>query len=243
MSDWEDDEPTVPAVNFNSTAGSKNPFAAHGHDNRRREMNNRNGWDEREQSGDRRNRNESNDRRRNDRFDGGETISFEIEHSNVGMVIGRGGCKIKEIQEKYNVHLNIGESRNWRQPFCNSHFFIPIGGISQFSDKNRNENGRANITIKGGSPNMNDARKYIECLLSDNSGGGGGGGDRSRFQSQAHGSDRNRDEGQSNSSSNSRTIEIDQSNVGLIIGRGGSKIKELEEKFRVNLKIGKWPAL
>lgn len=88
---------------------------------------------------------------------------------------------------------------------------------------------------------MNDARKYIEGFLSEgnnNGGGFGGGGDRQRF-GQAHGSDRNLDGGQSNESSNSRTIEIDSSNVGLIIGRGGAKIKELEEKFKVNLKIGR----
>lgn len=85
---------------------------------------------------------------------------------------------------------------------------------------------------------MNDARKYIECLVSENSNGGGGGSDRQRF-SQAHGSDRNHDGGQLNSTSNSRVIEIDQANVGLIIGRGGVKIRELEEKFKVVLRIGK----
>lgn len=86
---------------------------------------------------------------------------------------------------------------------------------------------------------MDDARKYIECLLSENSNGrNDGGGDRQRFQSQAHGSERNYDGGQTNSSSNSRVIEIDHSNVGLIIGRGGSKIRELEERFKVVLKIG-----
>lgn len=108
-----------------------------------------------------------------------------------------------------------------------------------FADKNQNEYGKSNITIRGGSPDMDDARKYIECLLSENSNGrSDGGGDRQRFQSQAHGSERNYDGGQSNSSSNSRVIEVDHSNVGLIIGRGGSKIRELEERFKVVLKIG-----
>lgn len=125
MSDWEDDEPSVPvAVNFNSVAGSANSLSPHGNDNRRREFNNRSdGWGGRNQSGDRQNRGQSNDRRRNERFDGGDEISFEIDHRHVGMVIGRGGCKIKEIQEKYNVNLNIGK-------FCaesndGSHFRCP----------------------------------------------------------------------------------------------------------------------
>lgn len=118
MSDWEDDEPSVPvAVNFNSVAGSANSFASHGHDNRRRDCNNRNGWEGRDQSGDR-HRAQSNDRRRNDRFDGGETIIFEIDQKHVGMVIGRGGCKIKEIQDKYNVNLNIGKFHNIGRHFA-----------------------------------------------------------------------------------------------------------------------------
>lgn len=39
-----------------------------------------------------------------------DAISFEIAQSNVGMVIGRGGSKIREIEEKYQVKLQIGEN-------------------------------------------------------------------------------------------------------------------------------------
>lgn len=106
MSDWEEDEPTVAAVNFNSVAG--NLYAPHGGDNRRRDFNLHNGFGNRDQSYDQRNRDESRDRR-NDRFDDGDAISFEIDHRHVGKVIGRGGCTVKEIQQKYNVDLNIGK--------------------------------------------------------------------------------------------------------------------------------------
>lgn len=34
---------------------------------------------------------------------------MEIDSNKVGMVIGRGGSKIREIQENYNVHVKIGE--------------------------------------------------------------------------------------------------------------------------------------
>lgn len=77
---------------------------------------------------------------------------------------------------------------------------------------------------------MNEARKYIERLCSENNNGRDG-GDQQRSNSQAHGG--------SNPSSDSRTIEVDHSNVGLIIGRSGAKIRELEEKFKVVLRIGK----
>lgn len=41
---------------------------------------------------------------------GGNDFKMEVDHSKVGMIIGKGGCKIKEIQEKYNVNVKIGES-------------------------------------------------------------------------------------------------------------------------------------
>lgn len=77
---------------------------------------------------------------------------------------------------------------------------------------------------------MAETRRYIEDLLSrgnNRNGASGGGNANGRSQSQTRGSP-----------SNSKVIEIDPSMVGLIIGRGGSKIRELEEKFKVNLKIG-----
>lgn len=120
MSDWEEDDAYVAkrststgtgTVAISSSASNANDDWAtaenrwNGHQN---DSNDRNRWKDRGQSGDRRNRGESNDRRPNDRFDGGDAISFEIDHSMVGKIIGRGGNKIREIQEKYNVNLNIG---------------------------------------------------------------------------------------------------------------------------------------
>lgn len=34
---------------------------------------------------------------------------MDIDSKKVGMVIGRGGGKIREIQENFNVHVKIGE--------------------------------------------------------------------------------------------------------------------------------------
>lgn len=35
------------------------------------------------------------------------------------------------------------------------------------------------------------------------------------------------------------TFSVSQSSVGLVIGRGGANIKDLEQKFRVKVNIGK----
>lgn len=34
---------------------------------------------------------------------------IDIDSKKVGMVIGRGGGKIREIQDNFNVHVKIGE--------------------------------------------------------------------------------------------------------------------------------------
>lgn len=39
----------------------------------------------------------------------GSTSNIEIDSNKVGMVIGRGGAKIREIQESFNVHVKIGK--------------------------------------------------------------------------------------------------------------------------------------
>lgn len=78
-------------------------------------------------------------------------------------------------------------------------------------------------------------------------GGGGGGGDwgksngRSGQQDGGGGGGRwgnSNDRG--GSSEDSMQIEIDPSKVGMVIGRGGSKIKEIQETFGVNVKVGEF---
>lgn len=42
-------------------------------------------------------------------MDSNDAISFEIDQSNVGMVIGKGGSKIREIEGRFAVQLQIGK--------------------------------------------------------------------------------------------------------------------------------------
>lgn len=42
----------------------------------------------------------------------GASSKIDIESNKVGMVIGRGGGKIREIQDNFNVHVRIGK---WKQ--------------------------------------------------------------------------------------------------------------------------------
>lgn len=42
-------------------------------------------------------------------FPEGSASNIEIDSNKVGMVIGRGGAKIREIQQNFNVHVKIGK--------------------------------------------------------------------------------------------------------------------------------------
>lgn len=38
-----------------------------------------------------------------------DQLTFTVSKSSVGMIIGRGGSKIKELEQNFNVKLNIGK--------------------------------------------------------------------------------------------------------------------------------------
>lgn len=103
--------------------------------------------------------------------------------------------------------------------------FVLINTFQLFKkDKNANANQRATVTVKGQANNMKDAKDFIESYLSEDS------------QNNEQRREPNRNYNQQGT--DSRSIFIDVSKVGLVIGRGGSKIKELQDKYNVNVKVG-----
>lgn len=54
----------------------------------------------------------------NDRGDDVGGVRLQIEYSKKGMVIGRGGAKIREIQEQFSCNVNVGEYRQKNMEFC-----------------------------------------------------------------------------------------------------------------------------
>lgn len=111
MSDWEDDDwnskpKTGPAPLVKSYANEydnnewgdgANHTVRHGRD----------------RSVNRSDHDSGNKRRNNNYMDSSngqdERLSFTINKSNVGLVIGRGGSKIKELEQTFGVRLNIGK--------------------------------------------------------------------------------------------------------------------------------------
>lgn len=111
MSDWEDDDwanpkSNAPVVSTRSNANNANDWD----DGQARNSSNHHERRERDHSSNRNSDGRSNYSQR-DRNDGqDEEVAFAINKSNVGLVIGRGGSKIKELEQKFHVRLNIGMS-------------------------------------------------------------------------------------------------------------------------------------
>lgn len=51
----------------------------------------------------------SNYNNNNNSMDGnGEQLTFSVSQTVVGLVIGRGGSNIKDLEQKFNIRVNIG---------------------------------------------------------------------------------------------------------------------------------------
>lgn len=85
------------------------------------------------------------------------------------------------------------------------------------------------VNISGSVQDVSDANKYIEEMIENSNGQSNGGGRQER---------KDNNQWESRKYDNSLVIEIDPHNVGMVIGRGGSKIKELQSKHNVDMRIG-----
>jgi len=136
---------------------------------------------------------------------GGGSSELQISSQHVGRIIGRGGSKIKELQEDSGCRINISKERN--------------GDMTT-------------IELKGNSEAQNIARQMIEDLCAqDNRGGGGGRG--------GFGGGRGGGFGGGFGGGKGLEMEISSRDVGKIIGKGGSKIRELQDDSGCRIQINK----
>lgn len=102
MSDWEDEDSSSTTKLTSHTAAKFNKY-----DNRNgsNKDDDDDGWGD---SNDVRPREMARDRNDNDRSTN-DGCSFEVERQHVGLVIGRSGATVREIQDRFNVNLKIGK--------------------------------------------------------------------------------------------------------------------------------------
>lgn len=173
---------------------------------------------------------------------GGESEVMQVESRNVGRIIGRGGAKIRELQDDSGAKIQVGREED--------------------------EYGMKTVEISGGPDEVQAAKQMIEqCLSADFSGGrGGGGGGRGgyggdRDRGYGGGRDGGRDSygdrrgggggyggggrggggggGYGGDSGPTETVYVDSSEVGRIIGRGGSRIREMQDESGCRIKVSR----
>lgn len=184
-------------------------------------------------------------------YGGGAQDFMQVESSHVGRIIGRGGCKIRELEQESNARIKIS--------------------------RDEDENGMKSVEISGTDDEVRTARSMIEeCLSSDFSGGGGGrrgggsfggrGGGRSggggfggRRDDGGGWGRRDRDGGDGwggrrndydrgdrggggrgfSSGDETESIYVEKTEVGRIIGRGGSRIRDMEAESGCKIKVSR----
>jgi len=183
---------------------------------------------------------------------GGSSTTMKVDSGDVGKIIGRGGCKIRELEQSCRVRIKIGREED--------------------------EDGMKSVEICGSDDVIEKARRMIDDCLSGSDfdggrrGGGGGGGYSSRGRSSGGGgyggrrSDsgsygrRDRDGGDGygrrdddrgsrgsggrggggfGEGGDSETIFVESTEVGRIIGRGGSRIKDMEADSGCKIKVSR----
>ncbi|CAL1547625.1 unnamed protein product [Lymnaea stagnalis] len=190
------------------------------------------------------------------RSGGGSSTTMMVESSNVGKIIGRGGSKIRDLEQDSNARIKIS--------------------------RDEDEDGMKSVEISGTDEEIENAKRLIEeCLSGGDFGGGGGGrrggygGGRGRGGSGGGGGGgygrrdegwgrRDRDGGDGwgrrddydrggsrggggrggggfggDGGGESETIFVESSEVGRIIGRGGSRIRDMEADSGCRIKVSR----
>jgi len=162
---------------------------------------------------------------------GGESETMQVESRNVGRIIGRGGSKIRELQDDSGAKIQVAREED--------------------------ESGMKSVEISGSYDEVQAAKQMIQdCLNADFGGGRGGGG---RGGGGGYGGDRGYGGGGGgyggrqgggggfgggggyggDSGGPTETIYVDSSEVGRIIGRGGSRIREMQDDSGCRIKVSR----
>jgi len=140
-------------------------------------------------------------------------IKIWVPESKCGMIIGRGGSKISEIQAETRTRVDV-------------------------NSRERNDNDQCLVTISGPKMNCEDAEKIVNDIVNDAEREGrgpprGAGGAPRAAAAPVEG------DGLTDEERGSMVIWVDTSCLGRIIGKGGAKIREIERSYKVKIDVKK----
>ncbi|KAF9924904.1 Far upstream element-binding protein 1 [Mortierella alpina] len=130
---------------------------------------------------------------------GGNTATMQIPSTKVGLVIGRGGETIRDLQDRSGARIAVTPS--------------PMDQTSP----------SRTVSITGDDGAIERAKSFIEEIVNDmapRGGFGGGGGGGGGYQSTPP-----------------VTMTVPQESIGLVIGRGGETVKQLQIQSRAKIQV------
>ncbi|XP_067678893.1 probable ATP-dependent RNA helicase DDX43 [Haliotis asinina] len=146
-----------------------------------------------------------------------ETTKMYVEESFVGRIIGKGGSKIRELQDSSGANIKV--------------------------NRNLTEDGQVLVVLSGSDEARTQAEDMIKELTESFNGLSAGNNRGSRGRSgwgrseDSWGSSADNGNKSWGTSSEKTEIYVDQSCVGRIIGKGGSKIRELQDESGAGIKV------
>jgi far upstream element-binding protein len=154
--------------------------------------------------------------------EGEDCMQIMVPDRTVGLIIGRGGETIRDLQDRTGCHINIvGESKS--------------------------VNGLRPVNLIGTPQQAAQAKEQIlEIVDSDsrnvNGGGGGGGGAGGAKPDRPHKSDHGRDNASGGGDKIQDAIYVPSEAVGMIIGKGGETIKEMQNTTGCKINVSQTSA-
>ncbi|KAI9533478.1 hypothetical protein NQZ68_022608 [Dissostichus eleginoides] len=134
-----------------------------------------------------------------EKSDSSQPVTFTVENSLVGRIIGKGGAKIRELEESTGARIKVNKGDY-----------------------------EGEVVLSGSSEAQQKAKEMIEELVADSSSHNASGGPgRGTFGDEK------------SDSSQPLTFTVENGLVGRIIGKGGAKIRELEESTGARIKVNK----
>jgi len=139
----------------------------------------------------------------------GAPNDMKISFRHVGLVIGKGGSRIKELQESSGAKIDVRKN-------------------------DVDASGMVVVTLEGDVTSRINAKRMIDELTEKDSSysNAGRSDDRQNQQTSRH-------FGDSSGFSDATVLTVASNMLGAVIGRGGRKIREIEDRTQTKIKIDK----
>ena len=214
-----------------------------------------------------------------------ESTTLEIHSRMVGRIIGKGGCKIKELQDTTGARINVSREEDGNDmkivtltgsedsvnkakemitELISTDYDQPWGRFSSAASRKDNQTTDISPTFRGFGNSENSGFNSKENTgfgrgfgnsensgfnSKENTGFGGGFGNsetneqkefkKPSFQNSGFGERGNGNSSHQSNSAESTTLEIHSNMVGRIIGKGGCKIKELQDTTGARINVSR----